>query len=159
MNAEKIDKKYTITEQLSSSDVYYSGYGYAFHEGNRLYLTNIDDEYGYKFYIIPSEKFMKEFDELDEIPKIEFLKNMWNKSDRDYYKVNKIVFSPALRYTEIDYTPVNIYHEPYHYIKSREMGCGYLFKSDRYVDGLYWDDETMEYVDDDGVPYNFEIVE
>ena len=69
MNAEKIDKKYAITEQLSSSEVYYAGYGYAFHEGNRLYLTNIDDEYGYKFYIIPSKKFMNEFDELDEIPK------------------------------------------------------------------------------------------
>lgn len=158
MNAEKIDKKHTITEQLSSSEVYYAGYGYAFHEGSRLYLTNINDEYGYKFYIIPSEKFMKEFNELDEIPKIELLKNMWNKDDRDYYKVDNIVFSPALRYTEIDYMPVTIDHDSSHYIKSNGMGFGYLYKSDRYIDGLYWDSETDEYVDDDGIPYNFEVI-
>ena len=102
---------------------------------------------------------MNEFDELDEIPRIEFLKNMRNKNDRDYYKVDKVFFSPALRYTEIDYMPVTIDHDSSHYVKSNGMGCGYLYKSDRYVDGLYWDDETMEYVDDDGVPYNFEVVE
>lgn len=159
MNAEKIDKKYTITEQLSSSEVYYAGYGYAFHEGSRLYLTNIDDEYGYKFYIIPSEKFMKEFDEMDEIPRIEFLKKMDDNDERKYYKIDKVVFSPALRYTEIDYMPVIIEHDSSHYVKSNGMGCGYLYKSDRYVDGLYWDSETDEYVDDDGVPYDFEVIE
>lgn len=64
----------------------------------------------------------------------------------------------AERYTEIDYTPVTIDHDSNHYIKSNEIGCGYLYKADRYVDGLYFDSETAEYVDDDGVPYDFEIV-
>lgn len=158
MNAEKIDKKYAITEQLSSSEVYYSGYGYAFHEGNRLYLTNIDDEYGYKFYIIPSEKFMKEFDKLDEIHKIEFLKNMDDNDERKYYGIEKIVFNPSYRYVEVDYTPITVDHDSNHYIKSDDMGFGYLYKVDRYIDGLYWDSEIDWYVDNDGVPYDLEVI-
>lgn len=40
-----------------------------------------------------------------------------------------------------------------------ELGCRTLYKSDRYVDDLYWDNETCNYVDDDGVPYDLDIVE
>lgn len=38
------------------------------------------------------------------------------------------------------------------------MGFGYLYKADRYVDGLYWDSEIDWYVDDDGVPYDLEVI-
>lgn len=64
----------------------------------------------------------------------------------------------AKRYVEVDYTPITVDHDSNYYIKSDDMGFGYLYKADRYVDGLYFDSETDEYVDDDGVPYNFEVV-
>lgn len=159
MNAEKIDKKYIITEQLSASEVYYAGKGYAFHEGNRLYLTNANSEYGYDFYIIPSESFMKEFNEVDEIPKIMLLMRMYDEIDRSYYGVETIVYSPEYRYTEVDFEVIYIDHDPNHYIKSSDMGYENLYKVDRYVDELYFDWETCEYVDNEGILYDLEIVE
>ena len=63
----------------------------------------------------------------------------------------------AERYIEVDYTPVTIDHDSNHY-KSDDMGFGYLYKADRYVDGLYWDSEIDWYVDDDGVPYDLEVI-
>jgi len=159
MNEKFLEKEFHVTEQISSSEVYYAGKGYAFHEGNRLYLTNLNSEYGYDFYIIPSKKFMEEFNAAYEIPKIELLKNMDNESDRAYYGIEKIEYSPEYRYTEIDFEVVYIDHDPNHYIRSNGMGDENLYKVDRYIDELYFDCKTCEYVDNEGIPYDLEEVE
>ena len=77
---------------------------------------------------------------------------MDNNDERKYYGIEKIVFNPSYRYIEIDYTPVTVDHDSNHYVKSNDLGGGYLYKVDRYVDGLYWDSEIDWYVDDEGVP-------
>lgn len=159
MNEKFLEKEFHVTEQLETSNVYYNGHGYAFHEGNRLYLTNVNSEYGYDFYIIPSEIFIEEFNEIGEIPKIMLLMRMYDEIDRSYYGIETIVYSPEYRYAEIDYEIVYVDHDPNHYIKSSDMGHENLYKVDRYVNELYFNSETCEYVDDEGVPYDLEIVE
>lgn len=158
MNVKFLDKKYQITDELDSCEVYYHSNGWALCEGNRLYLTDVTSDYMYDFYIIPSDEFMELWNNKSDIERIDLLESMQDEGNRMKLNVNTIVFSPEYRYQESDYEVVHRGYNEGYFIKIDELGCRNLYKSDRYVDGLYWDNETDEYVDDEGVPYDFEVI-
>lgn len=148
-NAE-FEKQYKIGEKLSMSDCYIAGEGWAICTDGRIYLTDINDEYGYQFSVPYSDELKKEFKAAtDVVDELRILKRAYDYPNEYGFSENEIKYSPSHDYVEIDF---EIYDE--NGVKAIHVdGYGDWCVVDRIPERVFYSAESPEYLFDEDYNY------
>ena len=104
MRNTEFEKQYKIGEKLSTSDCYIAGEGWAICDDGRIYLTNVNDEYGYQFSFPYSDELKKEFKAVEDVAdELRILKHAYNNPEEYGFTEKDIKYSPSHDYVEIDF--------------------------------------------------------
>lgn len=150
MRNVEFEKIYKIGEKVSTSDCYIAGEGWAICTDGRIYLTDINDEYGYQFSIPYSDELKKEFKAAaDVVDELRILKRAYDYPNEYGFSENEIKHSPSHDYVEIDF---EIYDE--NGVKAIHVdGYGDWHAVTRIPDRVFYSTESPEYLFDEDYNY------
>lgn len=148
-NAE-FEKQYKIGEKVSTSDLYIAGEGWAICTDGRIYLTDINDEYGYSFSLPYSAELEKEFKDVEDVAdELRVLKRACDSPEEYGFSETDIKYSPSHDYIEVDFKDydgggVKAIHVD---------GYGGWYAVDRIPERVFYSVESPEYLFDEDYNY------
>ena len=148
-NAE-FEEKYKIGEAVSTSDCYIAGKGWDICDDGRIYLTDINDEYGYLFSLPYSDELKKEFKAVADVAdELRILERAHDYPENYGFLETDIKYSPSHDYVEIDF---EIYDEN-GITAIRVDGYGGWCAVNRIPERVFFSAESPEYLFDEDYNY------
>lgn len=150
MRNEEFEKCYKIAEKVGESDCYMCAKGWAVCTDGRIYLTDVNDEYGYLFSLPYTDELKKEFKAVDDvIDELRVLKRAYENPENYGFLETDINYSPSHDYVEIDFKE---YDE--NGVKAIHVdGYGAWYAVDRIPERVFYSVESPEYLFDEDYNY------
>lgn len=150
MRNEEFEKRYKIAEKVGESDFYICAKGWAVCTDGRIYLTDVNDEYGYLFSLPYKDELKKEFKAVDDvIDELRVLKRACENPDEYGFLETDIKYSPSHDYVETDF---DIYDEN-GITAIRVDGYGGWCAVNRIPERVFFSAESPEYLFDEDYNY------
>lgn len=148
-NAE-FEEKYKIGERVSTSDCYIAGKGWDICDDGRIYLTDVNDEYGYRFSLPYSDELKKEFKAVaDVVDELRILERAHDYPENYGISKNDVKYSPSHDYIEVDFKDYDDGG-----VKAIHVdGYGGWYAVDRIPERVFYSVESPEYLFDEDYNY------